>query len=123
MATLSRLAKVSVTEIRSLGGGKRAAVLEKAGITTVADLLMHVPRTYIDRTASPPIASAEIGAEVTIIGKVSRVDERRPRRGLLIVEAVVTDGTSRLRAVWFNQPYRSKQVAPGMEVAVSGKIE
>lgn len=123
MATLSRLAKVSVTEIRSLGGGKRAAVLEKAGITTVADLLMHVPRTYIDRTASPPIASAEIGAEVTIIGKVSRVDERRPRRGLLIVEAVVTDGTSRLRAVWFNQPYRSKQLAPGMEVAVSGKIE
>ena len=35
----------------------------------------------------------------------------------------MTDGTGRLRATWFNQDFRERQLQPGAEVALSGKIE
>jgi len=101
----------------------RATVLAKSGITSVADLLLHVPRRYLDRSQVEPIATAPVGEEVTIIGRVKKVSSRRPRAKMLIVEVKVTDGTSVLPVVFFNQPFRVKQLAEGTEVALSGKIE
>ncbi len=101
----------------------RATVLAKSGITSVADLLLHVPRRYLDRSRVEPIATAPVGEEVTIIGRVKKVSSRRPRAKMLIVEVKVTDGTSVLPVVFFNQPFRVKQLAEGTEVALSGKIE
>ncbi|HEX2155114.1 MAG TPA: ATP-dependent DNA helicase RecG [Acidimicrobiia bacterium] len=122
MATLARLAELSVDEIRTLGGERRKA-LARVGIESVADLLMHVPRTYVDRTRSVPISEAEIGTEITVIGKVKRVSGRQLRRNLFIVEAVVSDDVSTIKAVWFNQRFRLKQLNSDSEIALSGKIE
>ena len=104
-------------------GGSRGRELRKAGIVSVADLLMHVPRTYIDRSRSTPIAEAPLDTEVTVIGRVHSLDSRRVRKNLVIVEATITDGVSRLKAIWFNQTYRERQLATDSEVALSGKIE
>lgn len=101
----------------------RATVLRKSGITSVADLLLHVPRRYLDRSRVEPIATAPVGEEVTIIGRVKKVSSRRPRAKMLIVEVKVTDGISVLPVVFFNQPFRVKQLPEGTEVALSGKIE
>ena len=40
-----------------------------------------------------------------------------------MVEARLTDGTGTLKAVWFNQSFRERQLPPGTEVALSGKVE
>ncbi len=122
MAELSKLAGISVQEVSGLRG-KRGASLAKAGIETVADLLLHVPRRYVDRSRVEPVALLPLGSEVTVIGTVESVSLRRPRRGLTIVEARVSDGTGVFSAVWFNQPFRERQLAPGTEVALSGKVE
>ena len=122
MATLSRLARIPVEEVKTFGGS-RGRELRKAGIVSVADLLMHVPRTYIDRSRSTPIAEAPLDTEVTVIGRVHSLDSRRVRKNLVIVEATITDGVSRLKAIWFNQTYRERQLATDSEVALSGKIE
>ncbi|MDH5615863.1 MAG: ATP-dependent DNA helicase RecG [Acidimicrobiia bacterium] len=122
MAELARLATISVEEISGLKG-RRGAALKKAGIETVADLLMHVPRRYIDRSRVEPMALLPVGSEVTVIGKVTAVSVRRPRRGLVIVEATVDDGTGPLKAVWFNQGFRERQLPVGTEIALSGKVE
>ncbi len=100
--TLAELTGFKVDEVRHLKG-KRAEALKKAGIETVADLLLHTPRRYIDRSRTVPINEVELGEEVTLIVTVKRVNTRRPRRNLAITEAVVGDGVSSLTVTWFNQ--------------------
>ncbi len=122
MATLTRLAQVSVEDVSGLSG-KRGEILRTAGISSVADLLAHVPRRYIDRSRVEPVALLPVGEEATVIATIRSVTTRRPRRGLTLTEAKVTDGTDVLKVVWFNQPFRERQLRPGMEVALSGKVE
>ena len=122
MATLRRLTEVSTSEVKGLAG-KRSAALHKAGIHNVADLLHHVPRRYIDRSAKVPIAQTDTGKEVTVIGEVRKVSTRRPRRNLAIIEAVIADESGSIKAVWFNQTFRARQLTEGAQVALSGEIE
>jgi ATP-dependent DNA helicase RecG len=89
----------------------------------VADLLHHVPRRYIDRSLKSPIARVPIGTEVTIIGMVKSVHDRRPRRNLHIIEATIEDESARIKAVWFNQSYLVRQLKSADEVALSGVVE
>ena len=122
MATLARLATIGVGEIQGLKGA-RAKKLAEAGVTTVADLLFHAPRRYIDRSRVEPIALLPLGEEITVIGTVRSVSFRRARKNMAIVEARVTDGTDILDVVWFNQAFRAKQLSEGVEVALSGVVE
>ncbi len=122
MASLARLATVDLGQVKGLGG-KRSKSLAEAGIVSVADLLHHVPRKYIDRSRREPISRVPIGSEVTIIGKVVSVRDRRPRRNLHIIEAVIEDDSARIKAVWFNQSYLVRQLQNADEVALSGEVE
>ncbi|HSL24797.1 MAG TPA: ATP-dependent DNA helicase RecG [Acidimicrobiia bacterium] len=122
MSSLVYLGDVAVEKVAGLAG-RRGAALRKGGIKSVADLLLHVPRRYIDRSRTEPIATAPGGEEVTILARIGQVSTRRPRRNMVIVEARVTDGTAVLPVIWFNQAFRERQLAKGMEVALSGKLE
>lgn len=122
VASLSRLATVDVSNVKGLGG-KRAESMRKAGVSTVADLLHHVPRRYIDRSHKSQISKVPIGSEVTIIGNVVSVKDRRPRRNLHIIEAFIEDDSARIKAVWFNQSFRVRQLQGATEVALSGVVE
>ena len=122
VASLARLATIDVGQVKGLGG-KRSRSLADAGIATVADLIHHVPRRYIDRSLKSSISKVPIGTEVTIIGKVVSVQQRRPRRNLQIIEAVVEDDTARIKAVWFNQRHLPGLLERADEVALSGVVE
>jgi ATP-dependent DNA helicase RecG len=122
VASLARLATIDVSQVKGLGG-KRSKSLGENGIGSVADLLHHVPRRYIDRSQKSPISKVPIGQEVTIIGEVVSVKQRRPRRNLQIIEAVVEDDSARMKAVWFNQGYLVRQLENADEIALSGVIE
>ena len=122
MATLSRLAEVGTAQVRGLAG-KRSQALAEAGIENVADLLHHVPHRYVDRSKKTPIAQVPIGTEVTVIGEVRSVSSRRPRRNLAIIEAHIADETASIKAVWFNQTFRERQLNKGAQVALSGVVE
>ena len=119
--TLAQLAGIEVERIKGLSG-KRGEKLRKAGIVTVADLLLHVPRRYVDRSRTLPLSDVPLDEEVTVVGTVKKVSVRRPRRGLVIVEATIYDNTGLLKAVWFNQAFRERQLAVGTEVALSGTL-
>ena len=120
--TLGYLASVDIERVPGLSG-KRGGDLRKAGIASVADLLLHVPRRYVDRSKTVPLSELPLGEEVTVIGTVRHVTVRRPRKNLTIVEATVYDGEGLVHAVWFNQAFRERQLAEGAEVALSGKVE
>ena len=120
---LSYLATLSVDEVKGIGPAA-AKKLGQAGIHTVADLLLHVPRRYLDRSQLFSLDSVPLGEEVTVAGTVQAVHQRdvyrTGKRKLKITEATVGDGTSLLKAVWFNPYLKLKE---GAEVALSGKVE
>ncbi|MEX2280460.1 MAG: ATP-dependent DNA helicase RecG [Acidimicrobiia bacterium] len=122
MATLAKLATIDVSEVQGLKGA-RGKKLAEAGLVSVADLLFHAPRRYIDRSRIEPIALLPLGEEITVIGTVRSVSARRVKRNMAIVEAKVTDGTDVLDVVWFNQAFRATQLSVGVEVALSGVVE
>ncbi len=120
--SISYLAAVPVTKVKGLGG-RRGEELAREGVSSVAHLLLHAPRRYIDRSRTLPVAELNVGEEVTVIGTIAKVSTRRPRKNLTMVEANLYDGTSYLRVTWFNQPFRARQLQEGVEVAVSGKVD
>jgi ATP-dependent DNA helicase RecG len=111
----------SLEQIRGVGS-KTAAQLEAAGLRTVEDLLLFLPRKHEDFTGLVDIAHLEPG-KVTIKARCEKVSSRPVRRGLTLTTAVLDDGTDKVNAIWFNQPYRVAQLAGGEEFYFSGVFE
>jgi ATP-dependent DNA helicase RecG len=120
--TLDYLASLPVTKIRRVGP-KNAEALAEIGIQTVYDLVTHYPRRYVDRTRQAGIAELSVGDEATVLATVRRVTSRRTRRGQALVEAHVSDGRAYLKLAFFNQAWRARQLQPGLQVAVFGKLD
>lgn len=103
-------------------GEKLAGKLNILGIKSKRDLISYYPRKYDDFSEISKINDLKPGA-VTIKARVKQATGRYVRRGMHITEAVVSDGTSSVRLVWFNQPYRAKALKIGAEYFVSGNYE
>ncbi|CAN5509766.1 ATP-dependent DNA helicase RecG [soil metagenome] len=117
--SLAYLTSHATDEVKGIGP-TLAKRLEGAGVDSVTDLLLHVPRRYLDRSQLFDIAGVPLGEEVTVGGVVEKITTRRLRGNRTMTEATVSDGTSRIRVVWFN-PYL--RLEKGAEVALSGKVE
>ena len=98
----------SIEEVKGVGP-KTTELLHKAGIFCIRDLAYHLPRDYENFQQAQSIAELKPG-QVTIKAKVESSQLSRKGRALTIVEAVLRDDTGAMRAVWFNQPYRAKQL-------------
>jgi ATP-dependent DNA helicase RecG len=121
--TLRELAVRQVDELKPVGP-KLADGLAAMGIVSVLDLLQHYPRRYLDRTDRAEIAELSIGDVATVDAEVRAVHARRTRdRKRTIVQATVYDGTGLLEVVFFNQPWRERQLAVGAQVSLFGKVE
>jgi ATP-dependent DNA helicase RecG len=108
-----------LTEVKGIGP-KTAAALESAGLVTVRDLLYLLPRDYDNYTAATTIGAIRPG-KVTIRARIESTNTRYVRAHLSITEAVLTDGQDKVRAVWFNQPYRARQLATDKDYYFSGE--
>ncbi|NCN07628.1 ATP-dependent DNA helicase RecG [Candidatus Falkowbacteria bacterium] len=97
--------------------------LKRLGIETARDLIFYYPFRYEDFSEITTINNLQINSLATVNGKVEIIDGRRSfRRKTFLVEAIVTDATGSVKAVWFNQPWVSKNLKPGDEVSLSGKV-
>lgn len=112
----------SVSRLRYVSGSREGA-LERLGIRRVRDLFLHLPHRYLDFSKVVKIANAELGQDATIVATVDRVQKRRPRPRLQLVEVSLLDETGVLMASFFRQPWVADQLKPGDRVAVSGKVE
>lgn len=119
---LAQLAQLPVTELKGVGEKKDDA-LAKLGIRTVLDMLTHYPRRYLDRTNEARIDDLEVGEEATVLVRVVKSSSRRTRNNRAMVIVIVTDGTANLELTFFGQPWREKQLQPGMEALLFGKLE
>ncbi len=103
-------------------GVKTAEQLALAGLRSVGDLITFLPRAYEDFSEVVAIADIRPGKQ-TIKARCEKIEIKRVRRGMTVVTAVLADNTSKLQAVWFNQPYRVKQLQGGDEFYFSGDFE
>jgi ATP-dependent DNA helicase RecG len=122
--TFPELSGMSLTRLKSVGDGKRAESFGKFEVQNLLDLLTHYPRRWIDRTKEATIASAIEGADSLVIGEVKSVTAppKGVRRGPSRVTATIADESGRLAIVFFNQPWRERQLKVGSFVAVFGRL-
>jgi ATP-dependent DNA helicase RecG len=103
-------------------GPQRAEALAREGVSTVEDLLFHVPMRYEDRRQLCRIADLRPGMKVSVAGEVAVAGLRRARR-LTLYEVRVEDGSGRLKALWFNQPFLKDSLPKGTQVVLYGTVE
>lgn len=102
-------------------GPKTAQALAAAGLTMVSDALNFLPRAYEDYSTAVNIADLQPG-KVTVKAHCESVSTRIVRRGLRITTAVLADKSGKVKAVWFNQPYRETQLKSDAEFIFSGQF-
>ena len=114
------------TPIEHMPKVSRAIVplLKRLGISTVKDLLMHVPSRYEDFSNKKKIADVISGDVLTIQGVIRSISRLRTKTsGALLIQASIADDTGIIKAVWFNQPYLLRTLGIGNMVNCSGKAE
>ncbi len=120
--TLRDLAEIGVERLKGVGD-KKLASLHEVGVDTVLDLLTTYPRRWVDRTNECRVSDLAAGQEALVLVAVRSVTKRMGRNRRSIVEAVVGDGSGRFHVVFFNQPWRERQLREGLQVALFGKPE
>ena len=103
-------------------GAKLEQAFNAKGIDSVYDLLLYLPRKYIDYTDITDISKLKPG-NVSIKAHFSNVTFRRARRGLSITEAIASDSTGSVRIIWFNQPYRKDSIRLSEQYYISGEFK
>ena len=104
-------------------GPQRAAHLARKELHTVADALFFVPHRHEDRTRMTPIRAAVPGAVVTIEGTVGGVSPPPPGHGRQPLQAMISDATARIIAIWWGQRWLAKTLERGQRLVLHGKVD
>src|SRR5437870_6383200 len=105
-------------------GPRRSALLGSRNIRTVEDLLLHLPKSYQDRTNFVPLSSLRIGQDAAVHARVyrSRVIQTRTRGRILAV--ILTAGRSFVHAKWFHGGFlQTREFSAGREVVLFGRVD
>ncbi len=107
----------------SLFARRLAKKLKKMGLQTGYDLLHHYPFRYEDFSLRKDIKDLRPGEKATILARLDLLQNRRGAfSSKIVTEAIFSDKTGRIKAVWFNQPYLTKYLHPGDEVFLAGVV-
>ncbi len=105
-------------------GPRRAADLDRVGLSTVEDLLLRFPLRYENRAEVLPIRALRPGRVATVMGEVLSAGVRTTRRpGFKLFEVIVKDDTGPVRAVFPNQTFLRDVFHPAQRVVLYGALE
>ena len=125
MAAASHTTLTPDTPVRSLKGvgPKTAERFEKLGILTLADLLCHYPRRYLDFSRPYSIAEAPLDTECVVKAEVFAKPAGRILPGGRRMERITAgDDVSSLEVTWFNNPYAAQKLELGQEYYFQGIV-
>ncbi len=99
------------------------AALQKLGIKTLRDLLLHLPFRYESGGGEATVSRLVAGQEVTVIGKLEKLETKKSWKSRTpLSEGYIRDASGRVKVRWFNQPYIAKMYAEGTTVKATGKV-
>lgn len=123
MKTQEKITIDSPVHCLPYANSKVEKLLNKLGIKTIRDLLLHPPSRYLDFSNIAKIKDVKPGETVTIQGQIISIANKRTwKRKLNLTEAIIEDGTGSIKAIWFNQPFIAHRLRSGQFANFSGKI-
>ncbi len=101
---------------------KMASGMRALGLSTVGELLEHLPS---DSRQARTVAALQAGEQATVAVEVRRISARAVRRRGMrpLVEAAVFDASGTMRATFFNQPWLTERYPPGTRLLLHGKAD
>ena len=103
-------------------GPRVQEIMGKLGVGSIADLLQHAPKGYLDLRCPSELSRESLGQMVLIKGRLLAVTEIR--RKVLLVKASVRDPGGRvLHLVWFNNKFVRSRLQVGHEYDFYGRLE
>ena len=120
--SLRELAGIDVGRLKGVGDKKRAS-LAGIGVDNLLDLITFYPRRWVDRSNEARIADLVPGDEALVLATVRSVAKRPTRNRRTMVTANVGDGSGRMEVVFFNQPWRERQLREGLQIALFGRAD
>jgi len=110
----------TLSRIKGVGPALEATFAQNE-LTTVNELLLHIPLRYEDRSARVNIADLKVGELVTLTGKIlSPRNFYKGRRS--IQSATLADETGKVKLMWFNNPHVIERFRVTGNFLVSGKL-
>jgi ATP-dependent DNA helicase RecG len=104
-------------------GPRRAELFDRLGLTTLEQLMRHVPRTRLDARRFVRIGELPPDQLVTVVGRVRSSAQLRTRAGRTDFAALIEDGSGSLHCYFFGQPFLARTLRPGVSVVVSGELD
>jgi len=120
--TFRDLAAIDVGRLKGVGDKKRVS-LAALGVDSLFDLVTFYPRRWVDRSNEARIADLVPGEEALVLATVRSVNKRVTRNRRTMVNVNVGDGSGRMDVVFFNQPWRERQLREGLQIALFGKAD
>lgn len=98
------------------------ARLKRLGVDRVGGLVYLFPNRHNDFANILKISQLQPGEEQTILATVWEASQtgKGPRRKS--TQAVLGDDSGNVRAIWFNQPWMARNLRPGAQVVISGRV-
>lgn len=112
-----------ISTLKGIGRAREEA-FNKLSVFTLFDLIYFLPRSYDDYSKlsySSLVKHGELSVLKLKITKAPRVI--RVRTGLSMVVVTGADSEGEIQLVWYNQPYRMRQVKAGDEYYFSGRVD
>lgn len=114
--SLTPSARVTALGIRA----ETAAKFARLGLNTLEDLLYCFPRRYDDFRKIRTVAQIVIGEPQSVHVRVQSSAMRMIGGKMRSTEIWASDGTGRVKAVWFNQPWLVREMPVGTPLILSG---
>ncbi|OCQ20949.1 ATP-dependent DNA helicase RecG [Pseudoalteromonas luteoviolacea] len=114
------LAQYAITDLKGVGP-KAAERLAKLGISSVQDMLFHLPLRYEDRAKTYSIATLMPHMHVSAQGEIEQANITFGKRRMLVCQ--INDGTGRLTLRFFNFSAAQKNaMQPGKFMRCFGEV-
>ena len=110
-----------VTDINTVGD-HYASLLDRLEITTIRDLLFHIPSKYQDTSDISTIENFLNQGEGTFLCGLKNIKTVYTRNHKVFTKATAFDDTGKIEILWFNQPYLEKTLKEKTQYILDGKL-
>lgn len=110
-----------IREVKGVGE-KTEGLLQKMGVYTVGDILLHFPRDYVKYPRAVEINELYDGAQAAVIVRIEKPAVVRRTRAMTITVCKGGYDGAQLEAIWFRLPYVANGLKKGKTVILYGKV-
>lgn len=103
-------------------GKSRKEHLERLSLNTLGDVLLNLPRRFLDRRNVTPVSHLRRGQEAVVSGRIISVTRRKPGRGPSIT-GILSDDTGSITLTFFRSGFPGSKLRQGVRVTACGIVE